>query len=73
MRSVFQLFGRPKDGITVDLFRRQVHTRTGIKLTRSEAKKLFSRYDKDSTFTPPSTSVRTTPNRSYTLGHQIEA
>lgn len=42
---VFRLFGRPKYGVTAEIFQRQVHTRLGIILTDEEAQELFAQFD----------------------------
>ena len=44
-RAVFRLFGRPKHGVTADIFQRQIHTRLGIILTDDEAEELFAQFD----------------------------
>lgn len=49
LRHVFQMFGRPKAGITPRMFRRQLHTNFGVRLNSSQARELFDRYDKEGT------------------------
>lgn len=43
--AVFQMFGRPKAGITPRMFRRQLHTNFGVRLDSEKARELFDRYD----------------------------
>ena len=44
---MFQMFGRPKDGITPRMFKRQLHTNFGVRLDSRQARELFDRYDQE--------------------------
>lgn len=43
--AVFQLFGRPKHGITPQMFRHQMYRTFGFELDEAKARELFDTYD----------------------------
>ena len=45
--AAFQLFGRPKDGITAEVLQRQLHQVFGVALSMEDARRLFARYDRN--------------------------